>query len=150
MHLTIGLKICKEKKGTSALSHPPLLMPVLRLVTSTDPTVAASPPEYPANGQSDVDKSVQHKSTTEKKERKNHIHQTFDELARLILAGRFLPDRSSMDDHLEGWPGLITQITFKEMTFTGTRALKDTTINSGMHQFIRAAVKIIGKGNKKR
>ena len=31
--------------GTSPRSHSPLLNPVLRFVTSTDPTVAACPPE---------------------------------------------------------------------------------------------------------
>jgi len=31
------------------LSSPPLCLPVLRLVTSTEPTVDTWPPEYPEN-----------------------------------------------------------------------------------------------------
>lgn len=38
-----------DVNNTSALSTPPLRLPVLRLVTSTEPTVDTWPPEYPDN-----------------------------------------------------------------------------------------------------
>jgi hypothetical protein len=37
----------KKKWNTSALSKLPICFPVVRLVTTTDPTVDTWPPEYP-------------------------------------------------------------------------------------------------------
>ena len=50
-------KIWVLASNTSALSHPPFLFPVLRLVTRTDPTTAAWPPEYPATQREETVKS---------------------------------------------------------------------------------------------